>query len=118
MNGQLEPLSIAWECASSAATRCHTSYCVWPFDFYAEEMDIGFRKCRLELNKQHPVEQVFQDHFHVKFVKSMFYDHRHHWMSVSQSVRERYIGYGHTERGHWATFLRHEIKGERRMGHF
>lgn len=89
---------------------------IWPFDFYADEMDIGFKKCRLESNKHRPVQKVFQDHFHVKFVRSTFYDHRRHWMSVSSFVRQRYIGFGHTERGRWSTFLRQEIRSERRLG--
>ena len=89
---------------------------VWPFNFYADEMDIGFKKCRLESNKHWPVERVFSDYFYVKFTRLTFYDHRRHWMGVSQSVRERYIGYGHTEHGRWSTFLRQEIRGERLMG--
>lgn len=89
---------------------------VWPFDFYADEIDIGFKKCRLESNKHWPVERVFLDHFHVKFVRSTFYNHHRHWMGVSQSTQERYIGYGQTERGRWSTFLHQEIRGERRMG--
>ena len=89
---------------------------IWPFDFYADEMDIGFRKCRLESNKHRPVQKVFQDYFHVKFMRSMFYDHRRHWLSTSSSMRQQYIRYGYTERGCWSTFLRQEIKGERRFG--
>jgi len=89
---------------------------IWPFDFYADEMDTGFKKCRLESNKHRPVERVFLDYFHVKFIRSTFYDHHRHWMGVSQSVREQYIGYGHTERGRWSTFLRQEVRGERQMG--
>ena len=89
---------------------------VWPFDFYADKMDIGFKKCHLESNKQQPVERVFLDYFHVKFIRSTFYNHHHHWMGVSQSVHEQYIGYGHTECGHWSAFLRQEIRGERQMG--
>lgn len=89
---------------------------VWPFDFYADEMDIGFRKCRREANKARPVGSVFEDYFGVKFVKSTFYDHRCHWRSVGSSIRRRYIDYGRTERGRWSAFVRHEIKGKRRMG--
>lgn len=91
---------------------------VWPFDFYADEMDAGFKRCRFEANKQRPVESIFWDHFRVKFTKSTFYDHRRHWMGVRSSVREWYIGHasGHTEDGCWSTFLHQEIKGDRRMG--
>ena len=85
---------------------------IWPFDFYATEMDLGFKRCCEESNRQRPVEQVFSKHFGAKFVKSTFYDHRRHWMSVASSVRGHYIDYGHTEQGRWATFLRKEIKGE------
>lgn len=84
---------------------------VWPFDFYAAEMDIGFKKCHDELNRQHPVEQVFSKHFDVKFVKSMFYDHCCHWFSVSLSVHNKYIDYGYTADGHWLAFLCKHIKG-------
>ena len=56
------------------------------------------------------------DFFHVKFVRSTFYDHHRHWLSTSSSMHQRYIRYGHTERGRWSTFLRQEIKGERRFG--
>ncbi|KAF8431627.1 hypothetical protein L210DRAFT_2909688 [Boletus edulis BED1] len=114
--GSSKPLSDARRRISADHTQ--TSHRIWPFDFYADEMDVGFTKCRMESNKQRPVEQVFRNHFHVKFTKSTFYDHRRHWMSVSDSVRACYIGYGHTAHGRWTAFLRHEIKGERRMGHF
>lgn len=114
-NGQSKPLSIARHHVSVAVQ--HSQH-VWPFDFYADEMDIRFRACRLESNKQRPVEQVFRGHFHVKFAKSTFYDHHHHWMSASDTVWACYIGYGHTKCGCWTSFLRHEIKGEQHMGHF
>ncbi|KAG6375795.1 hypothetical protein JVT61DRAFT_2648 [Boletus reticuloceps] len=113
--GQSKPLCDARRRISSDRTQ--HSHRIWPFDFYADEMEVGFRKCRLESNKQRPVDQVFQAHFHVKFTKSTFYDHRRHWMSMSETVRAQYIGYGHTERGRWTAFLRQEIKGEWRMGH-
>ena len=80
---------------SSSPSHCR----VWPFDFYAHEMDTGFKLCCDESNRKRPVEKVFRDHFHTKFAKSTFYDHRRHWMSISSSVRERYIGYGNTKHG-------------------
>jgi hypothetical protein len=89
---------------------------VWPFNFYAHEMDTGFKMCCDELNQRHPVEKVFRDHFHTKFAKSTFYDHRRHWMSVSSLVREWYIGYGNTKHGRWSMFLRQEIKGRGNKG--
>ncbi|KAG6373071.1 hypothetical protein JVT61DRAFT_7132 [Boletus reticuloceps] len=108
--------SLPPECSSTSSMERPQPPQVWPFDFYANKMDIGFKRCRLESNKQQPVEKVFLDQFHVKFVRSTYYDHRRHWMSVSQSVCERYIGYGQTERGRWSTFIRQEIRGERQMG--
>ena len=107
------PLDIA-HCHASSAAQSHT--CVWPSDFYVDEMDAGFTKCALESNRQRLVEEVFQSHFHAKFIKSTFYNHCRHWMSVKEHVQRCYIGYGHTERGHWSTFLRQEIKGEQLIG--
>ena len=88
------------------------SWWVWPFNFYMRKMDPGFKWCRIKLNRQHPVEKVFQDCPHTKFIKSTFYNHHHHWMTISLSVCEQYTGYGHTECGRWSTFLCQEIKGE------
>ena len=87
--------------------------CIWPYDFYADEMDIGFRRCALESNKHCPVLKVFQEHFHVKFVPSTFYDHHQHWKSVSKLIHQQYIGYRHTECGRWLTFVWHEITGKK-----
>ena len=79
-------------------------------------MDLGFKKCREESNKQCPVAQIFSEHFGTKFVRSTFYDHCRHWMSVHPSARKRYIDYGHTEKGHWSVFFQKEIRGKRVMG--
>lgn len=79
-------------------------------------MDTGFNKCRLKSNKHHPVKKVFQDHFHVKFVQSIFYDHCQHWMKVSQFICTWYIQYGHIKCGHWLNFIRQEIRGKKCMG--
>ena len=90
---------------------------IWLFDFYVDKMDIGFKKCRLQSNKHCPVKNVFQDHFHVLFVQSSFYDHCHHWMSVSSWMCKQYIGYGHTECNCWSTFLHKEIRGKGQSRH-
>ena len=135
LSEHFEPLTYAWHCnftkkhgvllidqSQSSPTPCleppphdestSSSAQIWPFDFYTDKMDIGFKKCHLQSNKHCPVKKVFQDHFHVLFVPSTFYDHCHHWMSVSSWMHEQYIGYGHTECGHWSTFLHKEIRGE------
>ena len=82
----LRPLDIA-RCHASSAAQSHTR--VWPSDFYVDEMDAGFTKCALESNRWHPVEEVFQSHFHVKFIKSMFYNHHCHWLSMKEHVQRR-----------------------------
>lgn len=112
------PKRLSFRLSTTPPPRDTSGPRIWPFDFYADEMDTGFKKCHLESNKHRPVEKVFQDYFHVKFVRSTFYDHRRHWMDVSRLVREQYIEYGHTERGRWSNFIRQEIKDEtrRRMG--
>ena len=112
VNWYLVPLTIAHLHASSTTAHWSSHIHVWPDDFYVDEMAIRFMKCTLELNRQHPVEQVFRDHFHIKYVKSMFYNHRCHWGSVSDSVQWHYIEYGHTKCGCWHTFLCCEVKGK------
>ena len=86
---------------------------VWPYDFPACDIKVGFQKCQ-QASHTHGkvrVSTVFQKHFGTKFMKTTFYDHHHFWMGVSPVVHEHYIGYGHSPEGLWSKFLEKEVHG-------
>ena len=83
--------------------------CVWPYEFHAGDIRVGFQKCQQAVHLHHKVSMVFQKYFGTRFMKSTYYDHRRYWMDVvDDSVRMRYIGYGHTDQGLWSAFLENE----------
>ena len=52
---------------------------VWPYDFHACDIKVGFQKCQQasHMHGKVRVSTVFQKHFSTKFMKITFYDHHH-----------------------------------------
>ena len=109
-------VSTLGQCHCDTTVDCKSSSPrIWPFDFYANEMDVGFRKYALESNKHRPVRKVFQDHFHVKFVHFTFMIITNiGWVSASSFANSI------SSMGIWSvvigsTFIQCEIKGKTSM---
>lgn len=104
-NPQGRSLSCAISLSSDSET--DNSEPVWPRDFYVVEVAAVFSHCQLAKARKTTVAALFRERVDgTPFTRQTFYSHRERWNDAPASLRERYLGYGFTERGLWSAFMK------------